>query len=165
MQADGLIRDYLRRLDAAAAVLPADRRGELASDVRDHIDAALDDAGSRDEVTVRNVLERLGAPEEIVSAEGPPGVASGGSGGAAAALPGTVTRGAIGAMEIIALLLLTVGAFLLPIVGPLVGLLFVCLSNVWTRRQKIIATAIVLILFVLPIVGVLSVGGSGGALP
>jgi uncharacterized membrane protein len=165
MQADALIRDYLNRLDAAAAALPVDRRGELANDVRDHIDAALDDAGSRDEVTVRNVLERLGPPEEIVSAEGPDAAAGPGSAAAVAAVARTGVLSSIGAMEIVALLLLTVGAFLLPIVGPLIGLLFVWLSNAWTVRQKIIATAIVVVLFVLPIVLLVGVGSGSGGTP
>jgi uncharacterized membrane protein len=165
MQAEGLIRDYLRRLDAAAVDLPPDRRGELASEVRDHIAAALEDAGSRDEVTVRNVLERLGPPEEIVSAEEEPAVVTSGTSAAATAMPRAGGQSSIGAVEIAALLLLTVGAFALPVVGPLVGLLLVWLSNAWTRRHKIIATVIVLVLLILPILLIIGLGSNSGALP
>ena len=72
-----------------AAAAPADRRGELIAEVQEHIESALTEAGSRDEVTARNVLERLGAPEEIVAAE------TGGDGSPAATPPPTpvVERG------------------------------------------------------------------------
>jgi uncharacterized membrane protein len=60
-----------RRLPApaacGAATLPPPRRSELVAEIREHIDAALQDAGTRDEVAVRNVLERLGSPEEIAA--------------------------------------------------------------------------------------------------
>ncbi len=70
MEAEALVSDYLGRLERAAQPLPADRRrGELIAEVHEHIESALAEAGSRDEVTARNVLERLGAPEEIVAAE------------------------------------------------------------------------------------------------
>ena len=69
MEAEALVSDYLGRLEQAAQPLAADRRGELIAEVQDHIESALTEAGSRDEVTARNVLERLGAPEEIVAAE------------------------------------------------------------------------------------------------
>ena len=56
-QGHELVADYLRRLDAAAARLPADRRAELVDEIRAHIEAALTEAGTRDETTVRNVVE------------------------------------------------------------------------------------------------------------
>ena len=55
-----LVRDYLVQLDDVARPLPAARRSELAREVHEHIDAALAEAGRRDEVTIRNILERLG---------------------------------------------------------------------------------------------------------
>ncbi len=73
---DPLVDDYLRRLDAAASALPADRREELISEIRDHLQEALRQAPASDEAAVRNLLERLGPPEEIVSAAtdpAPPG--------------------------------------------------------------------------------------------
>ena len=64
---DALVEDYLRRLDAAASTLPADRRAELVSEIRDHLQEGLRNSGADDEVSVRNLLERLGAPEAIVA--------------------------------------------------------------------------------------------------
>src|SRR5258707_15839241 len=69
MDVDALIADYLGRLRAAAWPLPSVRRTELEAEVSEHIEAGLEAEGGRTEVAVRNVLERLGAPEDIVSAE------------------------------------------------------------------------------------------------
>jgi len=65
---DPLVDDYLRRLDAAASALPTHRRDELISEIRDHLQEALRQSATSDEVAVRNLLERLGTPEEIVAA-------------------------------------------------------------------------------------------------
>ena len=65
---DPLVDDYLRRLDAAASALPAHRREELVSEIGDHLQEGLRQAPAGDEAAVRNMLERLGPPEEIVSA-------------------------------------------------------------------------------------------------
>jgi uncharacterized membrane protein len=158
MDGDELVRDYLGRLDAASWPLPPERRAELADEVREHIETALAEAGRRDSVTVRNVLERLGRPEEIVSSEvdsepAPPRWIEARIAEAAAKAP------TLGALEIIAILLLTAGAFLLPVFGPAIGLVLVWLSTRWTTREKLIATAIVVVIFVLPIVGLLVVTG------
>jgi hypothetical protein len=156
VEPEALIGDYLRRLEAAAWPLPADRKAELAGEVREHIDAALGEAGRRDEATLRNVLDRLGQPEEIVAAEvsgGLPSVPAGTGPGAAMAQPG------VGAIEIIAILLLTLGGFVLPIIGPVIGLAFVWLSPMWSTRVKLVVSAIVIGVLVLPIIGLMSVGG------
>jgi hypothetical protein len=72
--ADTLVEDYLRRLDAAASRLSTDRRTELVSEIRDHLQEGLRQSGTNDEVSVRNLLERLGPPEEIITeaADPPP---------------------------------------------------------------------------------------------
>lgn len=152
MDADALIDDYLGRLRAASWPLPATRREELQAEVSEHIDAALADAGARDEATVRNVLGRLGSPEDIASAEGaaPPSTEP-----ASWAAASAVTR-SWGAVEILAILLLTVGAVILPFVGPIAGLVFTWASRLWTTREKGIATAIVVILLSLPFVVVVA---------
>ena len=160
MDAEALVRDYLGRLDVAAASLPPGRRAELAGEVRQHIEMALAEAGRRDEVTVRNVLDRLGLPDEIVDAERqgegpPPGWTMAPVQASAAA------RSPWGAVEIVAVLLLTLGAIFLPIIGPLLGLLFVWISVQWTNWQKTIATVIVVLILFLPIVLLLGVRAGG----
>ena len=70
----------------------------------------------------------------------------------------------LGAMDLAAILFLTVGAVLLPVVGPMIGIVLVWLSPTWTTRQKWIATVIVIGVLIVPILGLLSVGGSGGVI-
>jgi uncharacterized membrane protein len=149
MDDEPLVRDYLGRLEAAAWPLAAARRTELVGEVREHIDAALTEAGQTDEVTVRNVLERLGPPEEIVAAE---------SEGAATPQSRTSRSSSWGPIEIIAVVLLTVGAVFIPFVGPIIGLVFVWASTRWTVREKLIASAIVIALLLLPILAIIGVG-------
>jgi hypothetical protein len=158
VDAEALVHDYLGRLDTAALSLPPSRRAELAGEVRQHIEMALAEAGGRDEVTVRNVLDRLGPPDEIVDAERDPNSTlpawSVTMPGSAAGRPGW------GGTEIVAVLLLTLGAVFLPIIGPLLGLIFVWASAQWTTRQKSIATAIVVVLALLPVI--LLIGARAG---
>jgi hypothetical protein len=68
VHSDPLVDDYLRRLSAAASTLPAHRREELMSEIHDHLQEGLSRIPAGDEPAVRNLLERLGPPEEIVSA-------------------------------------------------------------------------------------------------
>jgi hypothetical protein len=155
VDAEALVNDYLGRLDAAATSLPPSRRSELAGEVKQHIEMALAEAGARDEVTVRNVLDRLGPPDEIVDAERgtsapPPASASTVPSSAAERMPW-------GGVEITAILLLTLGAVFLPFIGPLLGLIFVWMSVQWTKQQKTIATGIVVILLFLPLLLLLGV--------
>ncbi len=154
MTPDPLVDDYLGRLEAAAQALSIDRRRELAGDVREHIDAALAEEGSRDAVTVRNVLERLGPPEEIVAAEVGPGPAA--RDVAAATVPSG--ERAWGALEVAAILLMVPGVIVLPVIGPLLSIGLVWLSRAWSTRVKVVTTAIAGFLVLLPISLVLGTG-------
>ena len=160
MDTEPLVRDYLGRLDAAASALPLGRRAELAAEVREHIDAALAEAGRTDEVTVRNILERLGSPEEIVAGEAAPAYAPSGAVGAApAAAPPIGAAGARskwGAVEVAALVMLTVAWVFYPSFGVfwwlgfgVVGLVLIWSSGVWRRMVKAAATAAVIALYLL----------------
>ena len=158
MDADVLVRDYLGRLEAAATVLPVNRREELAAEVREHINAALADAGRTDEATVRNVLERLGPPEEIVAAE----AGQAGSPGStafppAAGVPETGSRW--GTVEVSAVVVLSLawparylpfGLFLW-LALTVIGLVLVWASGVWTTRRKLTGTTCVIALYLLAI--------------
>jgi hypothetical protein len=110
-----LVAGYLRSLDGAAKVLPRRERDELVSEIRGHLDEALSPEAS--EADVRNVLDSLGPPWDIVAAAGGQQV--------------TVRRGA---REVFALLLLVTG--LPPIIGWVVGLGLLIWSPLWTARQK-----------------------------
>jgi hypothetical protein len=134
MGTEGLVEDYLRRLFSAAIVLPSDRRAELVSEIRSRVEDALGAAAAVDEADVRNVLDRVGPPEEIVIA-------------AIEAQPGT--RGLlarVGVLEVAAVLVLGLGGFFLPIVSWLVGVVLVWISRGWSTSEKLIATATLFIL-------------------
>ncbi len=154
------VAEYLGRLEAAAGVLPAGRREELVVEIRGHLQEALS-AGPGDEPAVRGVLDRLGTPEDIVAAEqdaAPPGGREAGRG--APVPPGTSgyppglpalpahppgqpgPAGCWTPVEVGAVLALTVGAFVLPVIGPLLGLVLVWMSARWAVRDKVIATVL-----------------------
>ena len=123
MRRDRLVDDYLRRLEAAAAHLPRDRRAELVGEIEEHVDAALAEGGD-DEAAVRNVLERLGSPEEI----------------AAAAAPPAAQRGR-GSLENAALIVLCLSC-LVPLLGYLIGTALVLASQAWHGREKLIGLVV-----------------------
>lgn len=128
-----LVDDYLHRLEAAAAALPPERRSELVADIRAHIDDTLQASGTTNEVAVRNVLERLGSPEEIANAavDAPP-----------TAVPPVEQRGLRDRLAIAALLALAAGPFVMGVVGlaglllTLAGLILVSISPAWSVRDK-----------------------------
>ena len=65
-----LVRDYLRRLAAACAALPAGQAGELREQIIAHLDEALPPEATDDEVAAE--LVRLGAPAALAAeAAGP----------------------------------------------------------------------------------------------
>lgn len=144
MDPETLVGDYIGRLEALASHLPADRRAELVGEVREHVQLALAEAGVADAATVRNVLERLGSPEEIVAAEAGADFSTG-HGATPTTEPGD--RGSRPfSVEARALILLTVGALVLPFVGPVLGLWAVSASARWTLTQKRTAALIVVVL-------------------
>lgn len=133
-----IVEDYLRRLEQAAAPLTRSRRAELVAEIREHIDDALLEAGAADEVAVRNVLERLGPPEEIVAAAAPP----------------TGPTGRAGRLEVGALIALAV-----PFAGWLVGIPLMLVSQAWAGRDKALAAFLVFVPLVLGLL--LTISGSG----
>jgi hypothetical protein len=178
-----LVQDYLARLDRAAAGLPPEIRAELVADLSAHLDSALTPDST--DADVRNALQELGAPEAVAAAayDGvpasaqqaptapipplPPGVPEPG-----ASIWPTPPPSPWGPIEIIAVIGLTAGTFLVPFVGPIVGLVMAWVSDKWTRKEKVIATVLcALPVFVLVIGGIGLVGmsssssSSGGTAP
>jgi hypothetical protein len=145
-----LAEDYLGRLEALAHPLSPRDRHELLTELRSHLEAGLPQ-GTTDS-DVRNLLDDLGSPEDIVAAAG--------------ADPGPH---AWGALELIAVLCLTAGAVLLPVVGPLVGICLAWASVRWTRREKTVATVLTFLpLLALALGGIVALSGSahpGPAVP
>ena len=141
METDRLVDDYLRRLDAAAAHLQRSRRAELVAEIREHIETALREEQAADEVAVRNVLERLGPPEEIVEAAEPPAHES---------------AARTGKLEIAALV-----AMVIPFIGWLFGIVLVLVSQAWTSREKLVGVALALTPVLVPLLGFVAAGADG----
>ena len=146
---DQRVTDYLDRLRAAAQSLPDDRRLELVDDVRGHIEIALTANRSEDGTVVDTVLMRLGSPEEIVAAEMEPEPNGVVIGPVSSSSPADRRR-PHATVEFKALALLTIGAVVLPFIGPLVALGYVWASARWTTVQKRTATIAVVGLLFLP---------------
>jgi hypothetical protein len=117
--------DYLRRLRQAGRKLPADRLHELLAEIEAHLSEAIPPGTSEHDAL--DVLERLGAPGEIVEAEQPPARAP-------------IDRGTW--REWAAVILLPLGGFAFGI-GWLAGLILLWSSRLWTTRDKLIGTLIV----------------------
>jgi uncharacterized membrane protein len=118
---------YLHELDDELRDLPAARRRELVEEIREHIESALGEAGTDDDVEVRNVLERLGDPADIA---------------AEARERFGIHRPKPGVREVLALILLPIGGALY-LVGWVAGAILLATSNVWTSREKVIGLLVV----------------------
>lgn len=119
-----LAADYLKRLRNAARSLPRGRRDDLLADIESHL--AESAALGASEADVRTALDRLGDPDQIVAAEqdGEPGQRR-------------------GPLEWGAIILLLVGGVVIPVIGWIVGVLLLWISQVWTTREKSIGTLVV----------------------
>ena len=141
METDHLVDDYLRRLEHAAAHMQRAQRTELIAEIRGHIETALAQEQPVGEAAVRNVLDRLGPPEEIVEAAEPP--------------PGDRRTGVL---EIVALL-----ALIVPFIGWLIGTVLVFVSRVWSRRDKLIGALLLLLPVLVLSLGFVAASGGGEA--
>lgn len=141
METDRLVDDYLRRLEHAAAHMQRARRTELVAEIRGHIDTALRQEQAAGEAAVRNVLDRLGPPEDIVEAAEPPSP------------PGDRRAGVL---EIGALL-----ALIVPFIGWLIGTVLVFASRIWSRRDKLIGALLLLLPIAVLSLGFVAAGPSG----
>jgi hypothetical protein len=143
---DQLVEDYLRELHIAAQGLPADRRDELIEEITAHIAEARQSDGSP--MAVRNILDRLGDPADIVQAaadtppgspawSGAPGSGAGHPAGQPAAQPGRA-----GALELAAVLFLLLGGIVIPVLGWFIGVVLLWLSPRWTAKDKLLGTLV-----------------------
>lgn len=116
-------RAYLERLERAARGLPRRERRELVEEIRGHLAAALAEADT--EAEVRNAIDALGDPEDVVGAVDAP------------------AKGRTGTLEIIAVMLLLFGAVVVPFVGWFAGMVLLWASATWTFREKLLGTLVV----------------------
>lgn len=130
---DRLVADYLRQLSAAASALPADRADELLEEITTHIaEARCAGAAAGGSPGVRNILERLGDPADIVRAAAEPSPAQ------ATVASGRADR--LGALEICAVIFLLIGGVVIPVLGWLVGVVLLWVSPRWRTREKLLGT-------------------------
>jgi uncharacterized membrane protein len=134
---DQLVEDYLRELRNAAGGLPADRRDELIEEISAHIAEARQSDGSP--LAVRNILDRLGDPADIVraAADTPAGSPAWSGAPGSAAQPGRA-----GGMELAAVLFLLLGGIVIPVLGWFVGVVLLWMSPRWTARDKLLGTLV-----------------------
>ncbi|GAA1583065.1 hypothetical protein GCM10009804_44440 [Kribbella hippodromi] len=127
---DRLVDAYLKDLAKAAEQLPASRRTELIDDMKAHI-AEERAAGATSESEIRQILERLGDPKEIV----------------AAATEGLVlveVPPKLRPLDMAALAVVFFGPFLpgivLPAVAYMIGIGMLWMSNRWNVAWKLVGT-------------------------
>ncbi|MFK5634134.1 MULTISPECIES: hypothetical protein [unclassified Ornithinimicrobium] len=136
-----LVVDYLHRLHLETVRLPVLEAHELETDIRSHLGAALGDAPT--EAEVRQTIDRLGTPTELVEAAGggdtsPDPAAWAAAGGDRVSPP---DRGS-GGREAAAIVLL-LGSALLFVLWPLAvpmwvaGLVLVMLGRRWDVGDKV----------------------------
>jgi uncharacterized membrane protein len=121
---DALVDDYLRQLDAELADLPGSSRREVMDEISTHIREMRGELATEDELEIRQLLERLGDPAEIA---------------ADARVRFGVPDRKRTWIETTALILLSVG-MIIPVIGWLVGVILLWLSNVWNTRDKVLGT-------------------------
>ncbi|HEY4456988.1 MAG TPA: hypothetical protein VGN81_21940 [Pseudonocardiaceae bacterium] len=116
-----LIADYLGELRRAAAGLPPAARAELLDDIGAHLTDLI--GPGADESRVRQVLDELGTPEEIV---------------AAAATESGIPARANGdrVYDIATVLLLLLGNVVVPVLAWIVGVVMLWNGPRWTTSQK-----------------------------
>ena len=136
------VDEYLRELERSLRTAPPDRRNELLTEIEAHIDALLAEHGTApSDADVRNVLERVGRPEDIAQE----------------------ARDEIDAApvrrrwtDVAAVVLLP-----LPFVGWIVGAVLLWMSDIWDTRDKLIGTVAGPGLFVLGALGTVAASGGG----
>jgi uncharacterized membrane protein len=123
-----LVEDYLRRLWTEAGRLPVDQARELVAGIEEHIATALPPDSTESEV--RNALERLGTPTELVAAAAAPDQPQEPAKKSFAS-PG----GAIACLVFAEIL-----CILLPVSVPLwiIGLVMMARVTVWSERDRML---------------------------
>jgi hypothetical protein len=144
------IRSYLARLREVAMSLQPLRRDELIDEIRGHIDDSLASVGEApDDTVIAGILARLGDPEDIVAAElaewTPPTPPT-----SPPVAPDPVPRSGWGAIEVLALFFVTLGALFLPFVGGVIGIVLSLASKAWTQSVKVVAVVAAIVVTTLP---------------
>lgn len=142
-----LVRDYLDRLHTEVVRLRVDEGRELEAQIREHLTEALDPEPS--EAEVREALDRLGEPAELVDAAG---------GGPAPGTGPTLPPERSDAWREAGALVLLVGSALLfwlwPVAVPMwiVGMVLLVIARRWSVAEKVWGGLVLGTSWVLPVV-------------
>lgn len=131
---DKLVERYLKHLEVELDDLPRDRRREIVDEIAGHIAEARAGLEHESEADVRNILEGLGDPADIAADARERFEVQPATSGA---------QYKPGWMEVGALVLLLIGGLIVPLVGWMVGVVLLWVSNAWNVRDKIIGTLFV----------------------
>jgi hypothetical protein len=137
---------YLDRLRGALEGLPAGRREEILDEIAEHIDAQL--GPDPTEAEVLTVLDRVGDPEQIA---------------ADARADFGITPVAPKWTDYAVPVLMPVGGIVLPVIGWIIGAVWLWSSPIWTRRDKLIGTLVVPGGLLLPLFVLQVTIGTGGS--
>jgi hypothetical protein len=135
MTDDELVKAYLSQLRRAARSLPRARRRELMDQIAEHIadaQAAGEASGVGRSAELRNALERLGEPRDIVAAAGGP---------VAVGRPGGLEIAAVAVLLLAGIAGLVVG---IPgiVVGWGTGVVLLWVSPAWRWPDKLLGTLV-----------------------
>ncbi|HYT78589.1 MAG TPA: DUF1700 domain-containing protein [Actinomycetota bacterium] len=123
------VDEYLGRLQRSMRNLPAGRRSEIVEEIEEHIEEMLAEMeATASDADIRNALERLGDPDDI-AAEARERF------GIRPANPSWTDTAAV--------ILLPIGGLVLPVIGWIVGVVLLWISDVWSIRDKLIGTLVV----------------------
>jgi len=131
-----LVTDFLARLQTEAALrLPADRADELVADLRGHLRESI--ATDATESDVRNAVDRIGTPTDLVDDAVGSALAYGGS---PAPNPGNRREMAALAMLVLSVII----AIAVPVAALLLiaGLILVLMSTRWRGSDKALASVV-----------------------
>jgi len=148
-ESSNTVTAYLSRLDQALVGVEPSVRTEIVSGIREEL-AGLDsaDAAAR--------IAELGDPA-LIAAEARAGTAV----PVAEPAPGRT-------LSIVAVVVLIAGSIVVPVLGALVGLVWVSLSAAWSRREKLVAWLVpivsaVIVLAVVAVLGATRPDAAGGS--
>lgn len=127
-----LVVRYLRALAVEARELPPQQGADLLADIEEHLGLAV--PANPTEAQVRNILDRLGTPSDLVQAAGAPVTPP-------APVPAVRSGGAVIELAAItALLVAELGSFLgvLAVLVWVSGLVLLTVARQWSLPQKVL---------------------------
>ena len=125
---EDVIGAYLDRLEHELSDLPYSARREVLDEISAHIADMRVDLSADSEAEIRTLLDRVGDPSEIA---------------AEARDRFDVQHHRRSRLDVAAVVFLSIGSLVLPIVGWFVGVVLLWISEAWNTRDKVLGTLFV----------------------